>query len=228
MTRNRGRLSSSLMRWVGNLRVPNANRSGGSSQLVSRIIRMWTFTFLARGGRVAMRDFAKIGFVDVLDIGKHDESMRVWRGENRQSPERHSPKRKEYNGMQVLYWGTGRRKLASVEAAFVSRLSQVDRFSSCNTTEVRNLRLFLQQAMLVLPLRVAIGLREGWAQGLLEEGEALYELKTSIIGPNKGLAKRVATDLLGRNRSRVTCKGDSITAINLSVSICQAKFQKVW
>jgi hypothetical protein len=93
MTRNRGRLSGSLMRRVGNLRVLNANRSGGSSQLVSRIIRMWTFTFLARGGRVAVRDFAKIGFVDVLDIGKHDESMRVWRGENRQSPEKTFPQK---------------------------------------------------------------------------------------------------------------------------------------
>ncbi len=62
--------------------------------------------------------------------------------------------------MQVFYGGTGRRKLASVQAAFVSRLSQVDRFSSYSTTEVRNLRHFLQQAMLVLLLRVAIGLRE--------------------------------------------------------------------
>jgi hypothetical protein len=75
--------------------------------------------------------------------------------------------------MQVFYGGTGRRKLAYVQAAFVSRLSQVDRFSSCNTTEVRNFRHFLQQAMLVLSLRVAIGLREGQAQRLLEEGEAL-------------------------------------------------------
>ncbi len=160
MTRNCGRLSGSWMRRVGNLRVLNANSSGGSSQLLSRIIRMRTFTFLARGGRLAVTDFAKIGFADVLDIGKHDESMRVWRGENRQSPKRHSPKRKKYNGMQVFYGGTGRRKLASVQAAFVSRLSQVDRFSSYSTTEVRNLRHFLQQAMLVLLLRVAIGLRE--------------------------------------------------------------------
>jgi hypothetical protein len=101
-------------------------------------------------------DFAKIGFVDVLDIWKHHESIGVWRGENRQSLERHSPKRKEYSGMQVFYWAIGRRKLASVQAAFVSWLSQVHRFSSCSTTEVRNLRLFLQQAMLPLLLRVAI------------------------------------------------------------------------
>jgi hypothetical protein len=163
MTRNRGRLTGCLMRRVVNFRVLNANSSGRYSQLLSRIIRTWTFTFLARGGRLAVTDFAKIDFVDVLDIEKHDESMRVRRGENRQSPERHSPKRKEYNGMQVFYWAIGRRKLASVQAAFVSRLYEVHRFSSCSTTEVRNLRLFLQQATLVLPLRVAIGLREGWA-----------------------------------------------------------------
>jgi hypothetical protein len=73
--------------------------------------------------------------------------------------------------MQVLYGAIGRRKLTSVQAAFVSGLSQVHRFSSCNTTEVRNLRLFLQQAMLVMLLRVAIWLREGSTQGLFEEGE---------------------------------------------------------
>jgi hypothetical protein len=116
-------------------------------------------------------DFVKISFTNVPDIWKHHKSIGVRRGENRQSLERHSPKRKEYNGMQVLYGAIGRRKLASVQAAFVSWLSQVHRFSSCNTTEVRNLRLFLQQAMLVMLLRVAIWLREGSTQGLFEEGE---------------------------------------------------------
>ncbi len=224
MTRNRWRLTGSLMCWVGNLRILNADSSGCSSQLLSRIIRIWAFTFLARGGRLAVMDFAKIGLVDVLDIRKHHESIRVWRGENRQSLEKHSPKRKEYSGMQVFYWAIGRRKLAYVQAAFVSWLSQVHRFSSCSTTKVRNLRLFLQQAMLLLLLRVAIWLKEGSAQGRFEEREALSKLKNSIIGANKWLANRVATDLLPCNQTGTTCTWDSIIAINLSVSISQAKF----
>jgi hypothetical protein len=37
----------------------------------------------------------------------------------------------------------------------------------------------------------------------------------------------VATDLLPCNRTGTTCTWDSVTAINLSVSISEAKFQKV-
>ncbi len=59
--------------------------------------------FSYREGRLAVMDFVKIGFVDVLDMYKHHESIGVWRGENRQSLERHSPERKEYSGMQVFY-----------------------------------------------------------------------------------------------------------------------------
>jgi hypothetical protein len=81
--------------------------------------------------------------------------------------------------------------------------------------------------MSVLSLRVAIWLREGSAQGLFEEGEALSKLKNNIIGANKRLANWVATDLLPCNRTGATCTGDSVTAINLSVSTSQAKFQKV-
>ncbi len=80
------------------------------------------------------------------------------------------------------------------------------------------MRFSLQQAMLLLLSPVVI-----W----LGEGEALLELKNSIVSANKGLAKWVATDPFPRNRTGVTCTGDSITAINLLVSVPQAKFQKV-
>ncbi len=60
----------------------------------------------------------------------------------------------------------------------------------------------------------------------LGEGEAPWELKNSIVSANKGLAKWVAIDLFPHNRTGATCTGDSITGINLSVSVPQAKFQK--
>jgi len=82
--------------------------------------------------------------------------------------------------------------------------------------KVWNLRLFLQQAMLLLLLLVSIWLEEGSAQGLSEEGEALLEFKSSITDANKWLANWVATDLLPCNWTGVTCTGDSVTAINLS------------
>jgi hypothetical protein len=82
--------------------------------------------------------------------------------------------------------------------------------------KVWNLRLFLQQVMLLLLLLVAIWLEEGSAQGLSEEGKALLEFKNSITDANKWLANWVATDLLPCNWTGVTCTGDSVTAINLS------------
>jgi hypothetical protein len=82
--------------------------------------------------------------------------------------------------------------------------------------KVWNLRLFLQQVMLLLLLLVAIWLEEGSAQGLSEEGKALLEFKSSITDANKWLANWVATDLLPCNWTGVTCTGDSVTAINLS------------
>jgi hypothetical protein len=59
--------------------------------------------------------------------------------------------------------------------------------------------------MLLLSLRVAIWLKEGSAQGRFEEREALSKLKNSIIGANKWLANRVATDLLPCNQTGTTC-----------------------
>jgi hypothetical protein len=69
---------------------------------------------------------------------------------------------------------------------------------------------------------------EGSAEGPSEEGEALSELKNSILGAKKWLANRTATNLLPCNRTGRTCTGDSVTAINLSVLVSQGKFQKVW
>jgi hypothetical protein len=74
-------------------------------------------------------------------------------------------------------------KISFRTSNFCFLASQVDKFSSCSTREVWNLRFSLQQAMLLLLSLVAI-----W----LGEGEALLELKNSIVSANKGLAKWVA------------------------------------
>ncbi len=156
--------------------------------------------------------------MDVLDIWKHHESIGVQRGENRQNLERHSPKRKEYSGTQVFYRAIGRRKLAYVKQLLFPRFSSSQIFFLQHKGGLEFEAFFTTSH---------IGLGEGSAQGPSEEGEALSELKNSILGAKKWLANPAATNLLPCNRTGRTCTGDSVTAINLSVLVSQGKFQKV-